>query len=393
MIKFSILSAFRRKVVAVLAIIGVGLGSGLLVAILALSAGAQSRFNRTFQQLSGTISVTSEGGSIIGRILGLTGDPLPISYVSEVRRIEGVEIVSPFVSGRLLSEKLGPFGALGLGLTGVLEGEELFGNPQENIIEGRSFSDGNEVIAGAELFQFAKLSGEGLSVGDKITVPLGAGRETIEISLVGVFETGTLTSDRSIFGPEVLARKMAEIGEEEISGMLVQVSDPQRVNEIAKVIKDLFSEKEPPVSASVAGDIFEGLSSFLDIFNIFLLGIALVSSAAGGISVLVVMLLTVFERRREFGILKASGWSNGNIISSVLLTSLTLSFLGVFLGLSVGTAAALGLQSLTNLELVSFTGPIFVWASAVGFITGLVGGILPALSAARVSPIETLRAE
>lgn len=409
MLKFSVTSAFRRKLVSILAIIGVGLGSGLLVTLLALSAGTQGRFNRTFQRLSGTIAITAKGGSVLGRLFGTTSLPLPSPYIEEVRtsrcarepcpaesgirKVVGVETVAPYVSAPVHSDKLGPFGSIGVGLTGVIEGEDLFDSPNQKIAEGRPFTGENEVIAGQELFEFAKLSGAKTKVGDKFIVPVGATKDTIELTLVGVFKTGTPTNDRGLFGPTPVVRKLAGLPEGKISGIMVRVSKPSQVKEIASSIEALFADRDPAVTATVASDIFEGFRSFLDIFNLFLLAIALVAAAAGGTAVMVVMLLTVFERRREFGILKAAGWSNFDLVSSVIVTSLTLSILGVALGLSVGTAAALIIQAVSKIELVAFSFQMFAWAAGMGVVTGLVGGIIPAISAALVSPIETLRGE
>lgn len=397
MIKFSISSAFRRKGVAFLAILGIALGSGLLVALLSLSGGIETRFNRTFQQLSGTISVTAAGGSPLGGFLGSTGDPLPESYVKQIQRLEGVEYVSSFVSASVRSEKFGLLGSFGIGLTGIVGGEELFGNPNQKIVEGESFSGENEIIAGVEIFEATRFADSDLKVGDKLSVPVGQAKEFLELTLVGIFETGVSTNDHGLFGSEKLARKLAQIDKDKVSGISVRVSDPTAVNEIASQIEALFEDKDPAVTAFVPGDIFEKLSSFLDIFNIFLLSISLVAAVAGGTAVMVVMLLTVFERRREFGVLKAAGWSNWNIVSSVIITSLTLALLGVFLGILLGVGTALGLQNLvsgvTDREFVAFTPKIFAWAVGVGVFTGLIGGLLPAINAARVSPIETLRSE
>jgi len=395
--KFSILSAFRRRLVAFLAIIGVALGSGLLMTLLSLSAGIESRFNNTFQEVAGTISVTAEGGTAIGRIMGSVGDPLPDSYAVRIKKIEGVDLAAPFVTAQVRSEKFGAIGAFGVGMTGIIEGEELFENPNEKIKEGRSFSGGNEVIAGARLLESARFADVDINVGDTFTAPIGNTREMVELKLVGTYETGSETTNYGLFGPVALVRKLADIGKKQIGGVEVRVVDPQAVNEVAQRIEAAFAEEDPPVSASVPQDLFASLSSFTDMFDIFLLAIALVAAAAGGTAVMVVMLLTVFERRREFGILKAGGWSNSNIITSVLVTSLTLALLGAGAGILTGSGVVLAIQSIlesvTGRGLVAFSPEMFLWAAGIGIVTGLIGGLLPAISAARVSPIETLRGE
>ncbi|NIT03546.1 ABC transporter permease, partial [Candidatus Saccharibacteria bacterium] len=77
---------------------------------------------------------------------------------------------------------------------------------------------------------------------------------------------------------------------------------------------------------------------------------------------------------------------------SVLFTSLTLALLGVAVGMVLGTSAAIGLATfIEEREFITFSEEVFAWAFGVGFVTGVLGGILPAISAARVSPMETLR--
>src|SRR3989344_4667978 len=393
MFKFSILSAFRRKLVSLLAIVGVGLGSGLLVALLSLSSGIAGRFDTTFQSVSGTISVSAKGGSSFGRFLGATGDPLPASYAQQIEELEGISLTAPFVSAPVRSEKFGLLGQRGIGITGVIKGDDLFGFPNAHITQGRPFEKSGEVIAGSEIFAVGSFSNLDLKIGDEIVVPTGKPQEFVTLTLVGIFETGDQLNDQGLFASVQTVREISGLGEGEINGILVQAENPENVDEIAKNIENLFSSAAPAVSTSIPGNLFESLGSFLDLLTIFLLAIALVAAAAGGTAVMVVMLLTVFERRREFGILKASGWSNFNIISSVLITSLTLSILGVIFGLSLGSVVALAIKTVSNLEIVAFGWQMFSWAGGVGLVTGLIGGLIPALSAARVSPIETLRGE
>lgn len=400
MLKFAILSAFRRKTVSLLAILGVGLGSALLVALLSFSEGIEAMFSQTFQQVSGTVSVVSEGSNVLGRILGMTGDPLPKSYAEEIGELDGVEVVSPYTAAQVPMSAFKAPTFVGVGLTGIGEdGGELLGSPNRNIVEGRSFEKEHEIIIGKHVVADGRMMDLEIKVGDKFEVSIGKTGETIELIIVGIFSSGDAIGDYGFVGRESLARKIGQIPKDKVSGILVRVEDAGRAGEVASQIGTLFEEREPRVSAFVPADILEQMNSFLEVFRNFLLVIALVAAVAGGMAVMVVMLLTGFERRREFGVLKASGWTNWNIVYSVLVTSLTLALFGSLLGLGLGAGAALGLSSLIGIspagggQLVIFTWEVFAWAFGVGFVTGILGGILPALGAVRVSPIETLRSE
>lgn len=379
-----------------MAILGVALGSGLLVTLLSLSEGIESRFFKTFQRLSGTISVSSKRSGVLGRLLGDMGDPLPASYAEEIKELSGVGIVAPYVVTQIPSAAVSLPAFAGLGLTGIGEGgEELFDFPTQKIVEGRSFEKEEEVIAGKHMVTDSKFLKQEIKVGDKFKAPVGKTGKFVELTIVGVFKTDDPINDYGFIGQESLVRKIAQIPEDKISAILVRVEDPSEAENIAGEIEDLFKGRKREVYAMVPAEAFESLSSFLGVLNAFLLAIALVAAVAGGMAVMVVMLLTSFERRREFGVLKASGWSNKNIIFSVLITSLTFSLLGAAFGLGLGAGAVFSIRYLLpgQEEMVTFTWEIFAWAAGVGTLTGLIGGLLPSLQAARVSPIETLRSE
>jgi putative ABC transport system permease protein len=285
---------------------------------------------------------------------------------------------------------------IGLGLTGINEKNEagLLGSPNQKIIEGRSYKREKEVIAGEALVADYDLLDREIKVGDKLTVPVGTSGKTMEIKVVGIFETGSMLNNYALIGKESLARKISQISDKKASEILVRVGDPNRVGEIAEEIEAFFEKKKPAVSVVVPTDVLDQMSSFTGVLRNFLLAIALVAAVAGGTAVTVVMLLTGFERKREFGVLKASGWSNFNIVLSVFITSLTLALLGSLAGLSLGIGVTSVLSSYVEISgFVSINLEVLAWAFGVGFVTGVLGGIFPAASAARVAPMETLRAE
>ena len=104
------------------------------------------------------------------------------------------------------------------------------------------------------------------------------------------------------------------------------------------------------------------------------------------------LLISVIERTKEFGILKASGWSNANIIGSVVLQSITVGLMGALAGLAIGYGAGQAIDQYLDAEIAIITVRLVVIIGVFGMAVGLVGGLYPAVRAARVSPIDSLRA-
>jgi putative ABC transport system permease protein len=134
-----------------------------------------------------------------------------------------------------------------------------------------------------------------------------------------------------------------------------------------------------------------------NVIHVLLLGTGVLALLASGINIMNVMLVTVSERTREIGLRRAIGATPRSILVQFLLEAATLSFVGGLLGVvagaflswlvAIGARSAIGRWELT----------LPPWSIALGLglavVTGLVFGILPAWRAARVSPIDALRAE
>jgi putative ABC transport system permease protein len=128
------------------------------------------------------------------------------------------------------------------------------------------------------------------------------------------------------------------------------------------------------------------------IFTFLLAGIAGVSLVVGGIGIMNIMLVTVTERTREIGIRKALGATRGNILLQFLVESTTLCLLGGALGLIVGSTAATLLNRLAGWQTV-VTAESAMMAFGFSAAVGIVFGIWPARRASMLDPIEALRHE
>jgi ABC-type antimicrobial peptide transport system permease subunit len=135
-----------------------------------------------------------------------------------------------------------------------------------------------------------------------------------------------------------------------------------------------------------------------NVLTILLSSIAAISLVVGGIGIMNIMLVSVTERTREIGLRKAVGATNKEILQQFLVESVLLTMFGGLIGVLIGIVTSLLVGwvvssfFLSNWEM-SVPLDAIMLAVAVSTIVGLVFGIYPARSAARLNPIEALRYE
>ena len=138
--------------------------------------------------------------------------------------------------------------------------------------------------------------------------------------------------------------------------------------------------------------MLEVIGSVTDTLAIALGGIAAISLLVGGIGIMNIMLVSVTERTREIGIRKAVGAKNKDILVQFLTESIVLSLLGGIIGIGFAGLISWMLASLTNFNTV-ITATSIILALSFSTAIGLVFGIFPAMRAARLNPIDSLRYE
>lgn len=139
--------------------------------------------------------------------------------------------------------------------------------------------------------------------------------------------------------------------------------------------------------------VMETMSTVTGYIKLLLVAIAAVSLLVGSIGIMNMMLVSVAERTREIGVRKAIGARERHIIIQFLSESVSISFIGSMMGLLLGELLAQGVGRLW----LGYNVPLSIWpvvlSVTVAIVVGLASGVFPAIKAAKLNPIDSLRYE
>jgi putative ABC transport system permease protein len=250
----------------------------------------------------------------------------------------------------------------------------------------------------------------GVDVRDKLKLPRDPvgefvliGREWFKV--VGVLEKrGEIfgfSQDNRAFIPFSVARSLTGTFDEPYMEVSFTVDDIGQVAQVKeRALRAVRTTRG--IKAGMADDFeVKAADSFLKQFNqitgtatAVLAGIVGISLLVGGIGIMNIMLVSVTERTREIGILKALGATRRDILTQFLLEAALLSLLGGLIGIVLGLLAGMGIAAMIP-DFPPANVPIWVMLAAAGFsaLVGVVFGIAPASKAASLDPIEALRYE
>jgi lipoprotein-releasing system permease protein len=256
----------------------------------------------------------------------------------------------------------------------------------EKIIDGQFRLTNTDILIGTQLAEDL-----GLQVGDKLRLSTAAGGN-LSLTISGIFDLGSRgANQRSAFVLLTTAQNLLNL----IGGVTtidLTVRDPFAAEVIAQSVADETS-LDALSWIKTNSQFFLGLNAQKFTSQMIRLFVGL-SVAAGIASVLVV---SVVQRSKEIGILRAMGGSRGQVMRIFLIQGAVVGLLGSLLG----SAIAAGLIQLwlllaknpdgTPMFVLTVSISLFAWATLIASLTGLVAAVTPALRAARLEPVEAIR--
>ena len=393
----------RHRLRALLTTLGIMIGVGAFIAMVALGRGASARVAAQIAAMGSNVLIVRGGGGSFGGARGGGGMTLNDSDVEAIRReTDTVRYAAPEVSS-MAQVVWG----------GVNWSTQILGTTPEYIqvrawnVQRGAFFGQRDVDTASKVCVLGQMVVDQLFGGED---PLG---QTIRVRSLNCVVIGVLARkgqggmgqdyDDIVMMPiSAVRRKLNNAGGAQAQGVAriyLSATAAQDTQRAQQQVQDLLRQRKRTREGDPDDPMVRDMTEFAEAaqeanktMTLLLAGIAAVSLIVGGIGIMNIMLVSVTERTREIGIRMAVGAKGRHILLQFLLEAIVLTMIGGLVGVGLGTGAAKLFSSLmewpTQLGTESY-------AIAVGFSTlvGILFGFYPAWRASRLDPIEALRYE
>jgi putative ABC transport system permease protein len=381
---YNIRSVRARWTSTIVAVLGIAGTVGVFVAMLSLAKGFQATL----------VSSGSPDNALIVRG-GATSEMTSGVNLDAVKIIQDAPGIARGGDGPLVTPEAVLMAPIPLVSTGTEANVELRGvspnvldiRKQIKIVQGRMFKPGlAEVIVGKN----ANTTYSGLTLGN--TIPLG----TQHFQVVGVFDAGGSSFDSEVWGDAHLFAGAYGRPDNTFQSVTVHLTSPAALTQL----KDAVTT-DPRLNVDVSREIdyyakqSTAMTSLITILGTFVASIMAIGAVFGALNT---MYSAVADRGREIATMRALGFGGPAVVFSFLVEALLISFVGGLLGclavlrLNGLTTSTINFQTFSNLAFAfKITPDLIIGGIAFALIMGVVGGIFPAIRAARLPVATALR--
>lgn len=374
----------QRKLRTGLTVFGIALGIFAVIVMGGMSEHFNITFDRSMSLTADKIRVMPEGGFV--------GVSLNESKVREVKRVPGVSDAYGLLQSPLDPESLGMFG--GDVVIGIPPEKQELAMKDTKLTDGRFLvtGDGYRAVLGSSVAREFNLNvGDELEVKSKRVQRTTSITHTRNFTIVGILEYTGSFFDNAVQVPLDRAQKFYDRGD--TVSIILAVPDPNADPEDLTKRIELNVEKVKALSPS---DLRKQIEQSLIVFSLITISAAVLAAIIGGLSVMNTMLMSVSERTKEFGLMKALGAETRDILFMTMGEAALMGILGGIVGIIGGGALVYYLNDfLASRGTTLFTITPRLIAIAIVFATllGVLSGMYPAYRAAKMSPMEALRYE
>lgn len=387
-ISYNVRSLLNRKTTTIATALGIGLVVFVLGAVLMLGHGLQETLTASGRPDNGMVLRKGSDGELSSTI-----DTQSVGLILSAPGVKKDDKGRPMGVGEvvvvILLERPGGEGKLAnVTVRGTTEAS-IAVRPGLHVVDGRPPQPGtDEVMVGKALLgRF-----DGLSLGSSFDL-----KKNRPVKVVGVFEAGGSAYESEVWADIDTVR--TSFGRTSmVSSVVVRLESQSKYDGFAQTVE---TDKSLGLNAMRETEYFDKQAGPMLGFIMGLgITIAILFAIGSMIGAVITMYGAVAQRSREIGTLRALGFSRRAILFSFVLESVVLAVLGGLVGVvaALGASVLIGNVSMTNFSTWSeivfrlqATPQILITAVAVGAIMGLLGGLFPAIRAARMSPISAMR--
>lgn len=402
LIKVASKSIIKNKMRTLLTMLGIIIGVGAVIIMVAVGEGAQSQIEDQIKNLGTNMLVVTPGAA------STTGASQGAGSFSRLTGEDAVKIRNESVYAAGVSPVVSSFFAQIVGGEGNWRASILGVTPEYPVIRdwdmksGRFFDAQEErtgkkvVVLGTTVVK--ELFGDRDPVGERVTV------NRVPVTVIGVLESKGQTPDGNdqddfIVMPFTTVQNRMSGRRSFIRQILVNTYSPEDIPaaqaEITGILREAHGLAEweaDDFEVRNQEQLSEAAQGTTEVMTTLLAAIASISLFVGGIGIMNIMLVSVTERTREIGIRMAIGARGSDVLTQFLIESIVMSILGGALGVAIGVGGAnvlgntMGWTTVINSQTVVIA---LVFSAAVGIFFGFY----PARKAAALNPIDALRFE
>jgi putative ABC transport system permease protein len=394
-----------NKARTALTMLGVIIGVGAVVTMMAIGAGAQARVAEQIRSLGSNLIIVLSGSITSGGVRLGSGSQLTITE-DDARAIQrdvpAVQVAAPVMRGGV--QVVFGNSNWSTALQGVTP--EYFQAREWDVVSGRLLTQ-EDVDAASKVVLLGQtvadnLFGSTQPVGQMIRI------KKVPCTVVGVLaRKGQSTQgddqDDTLIVPLSTAKKkilgVSQANARSVGAILIKVGDAGRMDEAAREIHELLRQRhhlqqndDDDFALRNLAEILASQEAASRVLSLLLAAVATVSLVVGGIGIMNIMLVSVTERTHEIGLRRAVGARRTDILRQFLVEALFVSLAGGLIGIVLGIIGSYAIGYMFQWSvLISFGAvvPAFLFAAAVGIFFGYY----PARKASLLKPIEALRYE
>ncbi|MBI4708058.1 MAG: ABC transporter permease [Candidatus Omnitrophica bacterium] len=390
---------WSHKLRSFLSILGILIGVGAVIAMLALGQGAKAAIEKQLAGLGSNLLVLRAGSPKLHGVALESGTVTRFTFqdVDALRNLsDEIVRVSPSVSGR---------------------GQIVYSNKNWNTqVEGvdvdyeymRSFTpEAGRFFNASEVRMREKVALLGTTVARELFGEANPIGEVIKINLINFQVIGVLPEkgastfrdqDDVILIPVTTAMYRL-FGKQYVDYIFIECRDPQAMDALSESISTMIiklhrlrKDNEDSFEVRNMADIKKTLEATTKTMSLLLGAIAAISLFVGGIGIMNIMLVSVTERTREIGLRKAIGANNRDILVQFLIEAVLMSVFGGLGGILLGAGVSALVTFIAGWSMIVSASSVIL-ATVFSLIVGVVFGLWPAKQASRLDPIEALRYE